>query len=82
MEMYTDLYRKLTSSCFAKCASRKHKEADLHLGEMTCIDRCVSKYMDAQQKVGVVLARANEKQMAQMQQMQQMQQAMGGWLHK
>ncbi len=78
MEMYTVLFNKLTSTCFQKCASRKHKEPDLHLGEMSCLDRCVAKYMDAQEKVGVVLQRANEKQAAQMQQMQNMQQAMGG----
>jgi len=34
--------------------------------------------MDAQEKVGIVLQRANEKQAAQQQQMQQMQGAMGG----
>jgi import inner membrane translocase subunit TIM10 len=77
MEMYTNLFNKLTATCFQKCASRKHKEPDLQLGEMSCLDRCVAKYMDAQEKVGVVLQRANEKQAAQMQQMQQMQQSMG-----
>jgi hypothetical protein len=34
--------------------------------------------MDAQEKVGVVLQRANEKQAAQMQQMQNMQSSVGG----
>jgi len=77
MEMYTTLFNKLTSSCFQKCASRKHKEAELHLGEMSCLDRCVSKYMDAQEKVGKVLQVANEKQASQQQSMQQMQQTMG-----
>ena len=76
MEMYQVLFTKLTSSCFNKCASRKHKDPDLQLGEMSCIDRCVSKYMEAQEKVGVVLQRANEKQAAQMAQMQQMQSSM------
>ncbi|GFH44432.1 mitochondrial import inner membrane translocase subunit tim10 [Chaetoceros tenuissimus] len=78
MEMYTVLFNKLTQSCFKKCASRKHKEPDLHLGEMSCIDRCVAKYMDSQELVGKVLQAANEKQAAQQMQMQQMQQAMGG----
>ena len=77
MEMYTVLFNKLSSSCFQKCASRKHKEPDLQLGEMSCLDRCVAKYMDAQEKVGVVLQRANEQQAAQQLQMQNMQQAMG-----
>jgi import inner membrane translocase subunit TIM10 len=36
MEMYTDLFNKIASSCFQKCASRKHRDQDLSLGEMTC----------------------------------------------
>ncbi len=76
--MYNVLFNKLAQTCFTKCASRKHKESDLHLGEMSCVDRCVSKYMEAQEKVGVVLQKANEKQAAQMAQMQNMQNAMGG----
>ena len=73
MEMYSTLFNKVASSCFDKCAARKHKEPDLQLGEMSCIDRCVSKYMEAQKKVGVVLQKANEKQAMQQQQMQAMQ---------
>lgn len=36
MEMYTDLFNKISSSCFHKCASRRHKDEELSLGEMTC----------------------------------------------
>jgi hypothetical protein len=36
MEMYTDLFNKIAKSCFQKCASRKHRDQDLSLGEMTC----------------------------------------------
>lgn len=36
MEMYTDLFNKIASSCFQKCASRRHRDQDLSLGEMTC----------------------------------------------
>lgn len=36
MEMYTDLFNKISSSCYHKCASRKHRDQDLSLGEMTC----------------------------------------------
>eukprot|EP00934_Nitzschia_sp_Nitz4_P004593 Nitzschia sp. Nitz4//scaffold62_size106224//42493//43018//NITZ4_004353-RA/size106224-augustus-gene-0.90-mRNA-1//1//CDS//3329555847//4583//frame0 len=77
MEMYTDLFNKISSSCFFKCASRKHREQDLSLGEMTCTDRCVSKYLDSQQLIGEVLRKANEAQLQQQQQMAQMQQQMG-----
>lgn len=76
--MYTDLFNKLTAGCFAKCSSKKHKEPDLSLGEMSCADRCVAKYLEAQQKVGAVLQKANEQQMTQQQNMMNMQQAMGG----
>lgn len=78
MEMYTHLFNKMASTCFEKCSSRKHKEPDLALGEMSCTDRCVSKYLESQEKVGVVLQRANEAQMAQQQNLADMQKAMGG----
>lgn len=76
--MYTDLFNKIASSCYHKCASRKHRDQDLSLGEMTCTDRCVSKYLESQQLIGAVLQKANEQQVAQQQAMQQMQQSMGG----
>mmetsp|Transcript_31169 Transcript_31169/g.73455 ORF Transcript_31169/g.73455 Transcript_31169/m.73455 type:complete len:104 (+) Transcript_31169:156-467(+) len=78
MEMYTDLFNKIASTCFSKCASRKHKEPDLSLGEMTCADRCVSKYLEGQERIGVVLQKANEAQMQQVAASQQMQQQFGG----
>jgi import inner membrane translocase subunit TIM10 len=78
MEMYTNLFNKMAYTCYEKCASRKHKEPDLALGEMSCTDRCVSKYLEAHDKVGSVLQKANETQ-AKMQQSQiEMQNAFGG----
>jgi len=76
--MYTDLFNKIASECFQKCASRKHKEPDLSLGEMTCTDRCVSKYLEGQQLIGVVLQKANEQQAQQQAAMQSMQQQFNG----
>lgn len=72
-----DLFNKISASCFEKCASYRHREPDLALGEMSCTDRCVSKYLEAQQRVGAVLQEANEQQMAQQQNMAQMQQSLG-----
>lgn len=69
MEMYTNLFNKMAHTCYEKCASRKHKEPDLALGEMSCTDRCVSKYLEAHERVGSVLQKANEAQ-ARMQQSQ------------
>jgi hypothetical protein len=40
------------------------------------LDRCVSKYLESQQKIGVVLQQANEEQAKQQQNMMSMQQAM------
>jgi import inner membrane translocase subunit TIM10 len=77
MEMYTDLFNKIADKCFGKCASRKHKDPDLSLGEMTCTDRCVAKYLESQQRVGEVLQQANEQQLAQQQSMVNTQKAMG-----
>jgi import inner membrane translocase subunit TIM10 len=77
MEMYTDLFNKIADKCFSKCASRKHKDPDLSLGEMTCTDRCVAKYLESQQRVGEVLQQANEQQLAQQQTMVNSQNAMG-----
>jgi len=78
MEMYTHLFNKMAGTCFEKCASRKHKENDLALGEMSCTDRCVAKYLEAHEKVGVVLQKANEAQAKQQQSLMEMQNAMGG----
>ncbi|KAL7537983.1 hypothetical protein ACHAWF_005960 [Thalassiosira exigua] len=44
----------------------------------SCADRCVSKYLEAQETVGVVLQRANEAQLAQQKSLADMQNAMGG----
>mmetsp|Transcript_14142 Transcript_14142/g.17169 ORF Transcript_14142/g.17169 Transcript_14142/m.17169 type:complete len:100 (-) Transcript_14142:52-351(-) len=77
MEMVTVSLNKIVTSCFSKCASRKHKEKDLQLGEMSCIDRCTAKYLDAQEKVGMVLQKANEEQQRQMENVNQIQNTMG-----
>jgi Tim10/DDP family zinc finger len=76
--LFEDLFNKISHSCFNKCVSRKHREPDLALGEMTCTDRCVAKYLEAQQRVGAVLQEANEQQLQQQKSMVDMQQSFGG----
>ena len=49
----------------------------LYLGRYFA-DRCVSKYLEAQQLIGEVLKKANEAQAEQQQQMMQIQRSMGG----
>lgn len=44
LEMVTDTFNKLVSSCHAKCISQRFAEPDLNKGESVCIDRCVSKF--------------------------------------
>lgn len=72
-----DLFNKIAASCFQKCASRKHKEAEISLGEMSCTDRCVSKYLESQQRVGEVLQKANEAQLEQQKNLEAMQKSFG-----
>ena len=72
-----DLFNKIASSCFEKCASRRHKDNEISLGEMSCVDRCVSKYLESQQRVGAVLQKANEAQLEQQKNLEAMQKQFG-----
>ena len=78
MEMMTDMYARLTSSCHKKCVGPKYREPDLQKGESVCIDRCVAKYLEVHERIGKKLTemsmRDQEMQAKAMEAMQQQQQ--------
>lgn len=58
---YVALYLcSVVDACWAKCVPRP-RDADLTLGEMTCIDRCVPKYIEAQAVIRAELENARSK---------------------
>jgi import inner membrane translocase subunit TIM10 len=44
----------MTEQCFKKCVAM-YKEDRLSVGEATCVDRCVNKYMTVHGKVQEIL---------------------------
>ena len=55
--------RRMTEQCFRKCVAM-YKDADLSVGEATCVDRCVHKYMTVHSKVQEVLGAHAQQQQA------------------
>ncbi|KAG9125449.1 protein transporter tim10 [Ceratobasidium sp. 392] len=52
LDMVTDVFNRLVSSCHSKCVSTRYSEPDLNKGESVCIDRCVAKFFEVNRKVG------------------------------
>jgi len=52
LDMITDVFNRLVSSCHNKCVSPRYAEPDLNKGESVCIDRCVAKFFEVNKKVG------------------------------
>nr|ABV22239.1 Tim10/DDP family zinc finger [Karlodinium veneficum] len=51
MKGMADCFARMTVSCYSKCISNVREEK-LNVGEMSCVDRCVSKYLDVHARVG------------------------------
>ena len=65
LEAITDMFNKMTEQCFRKCVAMYH-EPELSVGEATCVDRCVHKYMTVHAKVQEILGQqAQQAQQAQ-----------------
>ncbi|KAG8930778.1 protein transporter tim10 [Tulasnella sp. 417] len=58
LDLITDVFNKVVSSCHAKCINQRYAEPDLNKGESVCIDRCVAKFFDVNKKVGERLQQA------------------------
>ncbi|KAJ4903230.1 hypothetical protein Rs2_17181 [Raphanus sativus] len=56
MEYRVELFNKLAQTCFRKCVDNRYKEAELNMGDNSCIDRCVSKYWQVNGMVGQLLS--------------------------
>ncbi|KAG8698051.1 protein transporter tim10 [Ceratobasidium sp. 394] len=52
LDMITDVFNRLVSSCHSKCINTRYTEPDLNKGESVCIDRCVAKFFEVNRKVG------------------------------
>ena len=54
MRGLADTFSKMSETCYRKCIPNV-KESALTVGEMSCIDRCVSKFMDVHAAIGAEL---------------------------
>ena len=64
MASYADLFKRLSRVCFQKCKF-KYNDGQLNVGEMSCIDRCAGKYMEAYSSLGVKMAQVEKDIMGQ-----------------
>ncbi|KAI8054938.1 Tim10/DDP family zinc finger-domain-containing protein [Gilbertella persicaria] len=61
LELFTDLFNRITDSCHKKCISKDYAQADLTQGEAVCIDRCVSKYLESNTKVSAKMQQVGQQ---------------------
>merc|ERR1711935_1162564 len=73
MKMMADAMGRMMDTCFKKCVA-DFSENDLHVGEMSCLDRCVFKYSNTQQTVMKKLQEHQAEEAVAMQQQAELQQ--------
>lgn len=69
IEMMTDMYNKIASTCHKKCISSRYREADITKGEAICLDRCVAKWTQIHEQIGhklVAVEMQGQKQQSQL----------------
>ncbi|CAK9799702.1 Mitochondrial import inner membrane translocase subunit Tim10 [Anthophora plagiata] len=52
IEMMTDMFHRMTAACHKKCIPPKYSTSELTKGESVCLDRCIAKYLDVQERIG------------------------------
>ena len=57
MKQTSDMFAKMSAGCFKKCVV-SYAEPELNVGELSCVDRCVSKYLACAEKVSAKLQEA------------------------
>mmetsp|Transcript_6987 Transcript_6987/g.11876 ORF Transcript_6987/g.11876 Transcript_6987/m.11876 type:complete len:90 (-) Transcript_6987:379-648(-) len=55
LEYRVELLNRMVSTCYDRCAARPFKEGALSIGEISCVDRCCSKYWQTVAIVGQLL---------------------------
>eukprot|EP00935_MAST-01C_sp_MAST-1C-sp1_P001748 g1748.t1 len=62
LELMTDMFNRMVDLCFQKCVdSRSYRDGELNVGEMSCTDRCVGKYLEASIRVGQKLQKIEQQ---------------------
>ncbi|KAK3063653.1 protein transporter tim10 [Coniosporium uncinatum] len=51
IEMVSDMFNRLQTTCARKCLPADYREPDLNKGESVCLDRCVAKFFEVNVKV-------------------------------
>ena len=61
MKGLADTFAKMSETCWKKCIPSV-KEGALTVGEMSCTDRCVSKFLDVHALIGAELNSSMQQQ--------------------